>query len=195
MAVKREHVIQYFRSLLSILTLPFYDVATLAKLNMINRLNYEGAKPIARKIRIECRKGWKDKLYKPQFLMHKQIKYTLDPATNIARYKLVYQPVKVMDKISLMPIKQDFLGNMALWCYDSDTHETVIVFKNDEENFRMLDPMWIGNMSAADIDKLFRHDTFYEDKDAHQALLFQCVACLCYYRVIHAGSSWFEADH
>ncbi|MFS7936530.1 hypothetical protein Hanom_Chr05g00416661 [Helianthus anomalus] len=34
-AVKREHGIQYFRSLLSILTLPFYDVAALAKLELI----------------------------------------------------------------------------------------------------------------------------------------------------------------
>ncbi|MFS7974541.1 hypothetical protein Hanom_Chr09g00869971 [Helianthus anomalus] len=83
--------------------------------------------------------------------------------------------------------------------------EAVIVFKNDEENFRMLDLMWIVNMSAADIDKLFRHGIFYEDKfrhgifyedkDAHQALLFQRVACFCYYRMIHTGSSWSEADH
>ncbi|MFS7976613.1 hypothetical protein Hanom_Chr10g00894451 [Helianthus anomalus] len=81
-----------------------------------------------------------------------------------------------MDKIPLIKMKQDFLGNLALWCYDSDTHEAVIVFKNDEENFSMLDPMWIVNMSATDIDKLFRHDIFYEHKDANQALLFQCVA-------------------
>ncbi|MFS7948693.1 hypothetical protein Hanom_Chr06g00562911 [Helianthus anomalus] len=59
-------------------------------------------------------------------------------------------------------MKQNFLKNMRLWCYDSDTHEAVIVFK-DQENFCMLDPMWIVNMSAADINKLFRHDIFYED--------------------------------
>ncbi|MFS8001071.1 hypothetical protein Hanom_Chr13g01185911 [Helianthus anomalus] len=166
MAVKREHGIQYFRSLLCILTLPFYDVAALTKLNLINQSNEEGAKLFACKLRIERRKSCKDELYKPQFPfpMHEQIKYTLDPATNTACYKLVYQPVKVMDKIPLMPMKQDFLGNMALWCYNSDTHEAVIVFKNDEENIRMLDPMWIVNMSAADIDKLIRHDIFYEDK-------------------------------
>ncbi|MFS8001091.1 hypothetical protein Hanom_Chr13g01186111 [Helianthus anomalus] len=122
MAVKREHGIQYFRSLLSILTLAFYDVAALTKLNLINQSNDEGAKLFACKLRIERRKRWKDELYKPQFPfpMHEQIKYTLDPATNTACYKLVYQPVKVMDKIPLMPMKQDFLGNMALWCYDSD---------------------------------------------------------------------------
>ncbi|KAJ0795603.1 hypothetical protein HanPI659440_Chr04g0152391 [Helianthus annuus] len=141
------------------------------------------------------RKGWKDELYKPQFPMHEQIKYTLDPETNTARYKLLYKLVKVMDKIPLMPMKQDFLGNMVVWCYDSDTQEAVIVFKNDEDNFCMLDPMWIVNMSAADIKKLLQHDIFYEDKDAHQALLFQRVACFCYYRGIHAGSSWSEANH
>ncbi|KAJ0529210.1 hypothetical protein HanHA89_Chr10g0375161 [Helianthus annuus] len=194
-AIKREHGIQYFKSLLSILTLPFYDVAALAKLELINRSNYEGAKLFTRKLRIERRRGWKDELYKPQFPMHEQIKYTLDPTTNTARYRLVYKPVKVLDKIPLMPMKQDILENMALWCYDSDTHEAVIVFGNDEESFRILDSMWIVNLSAADINKLFRHDIFYEDKDAHQALLFQHIACFCYYRGIHAGSSWSEADH
>ncbi|MFS7951481.1 hypothetical protein Hanom_Chr07g00595631 [Helianthus anomalus] len=178
-AVKRENGIQYINSLLSILTLPFYDVATLAKLKLINRSNFEGATLFARKIRIERRKGWKDELYKPQSPMHEQIKYTLDPNTNTAQYKLVYQPVKIMDKIPLMPMKLDVLGNMKLWCYDSDTYEVVIGFKNDEDNFRMLDPMWIVNMSAGDIKTLFQHDIFYEDKDTHQALLFQRVACLC----------------
>ncbi|MFS7982357.1 hypothetical protein Hanom_Chr10g00961881 [Helianthus anomalus] len=55
--------------------------------------------------------------------------------------------------------------------------------------------MWIVNMLAADIDRLFRHDIFYEDKDASQALRFQRVACFCYYRGIHAGSSWSEIGH
>ncbi|KAJ0928863.1 hypothetical protein HanRHA438_Chr04g0198701 [Helianthus annuus] len=194
-AVKRENGIQYFNSFLSILTLPFYDVAALEKLNLINRSNYEGATLFARNLRIERRKGWKDELYKPQFPMYEQIKYALDPDTNTARYKLVYQPMKVMDKIPLMPMKQDVLGNMKLWCYDSDTHEAVIVFKNDEDNFRMLDPMWIVNMSAGDIKTLFQHNIFYEDKDAYQVLLFQRVACFCYYRGIHAGSSWSETGH
>ncbi|MFS7979058.1 hypothetical protein Hanom_Chr10g00922901 [Helianthus anomalus] len=116
MAVKRENGIQYFNSLLSILTLPFYDVAALAKLNLINRSNYEGATLFVRKLRIERHKGWKDELYKPQFPIHEQIKYTLDLDTNTARYKLVYKPMKVMDKILLMPMKQDFWGNMKLWC-------------------------------------------------------------------------------
>ncbi|MFS7936528.1 hypothetical protein Hanom_Chr05g00416641 [Helianthus anomalus] len=44
---------------------------------------------------------------------------------------------------------------MALWFLDKiplmandTTHEAVIIFKNDEENFHMLDQMWIVNMSA-----------------------------------------------
>ncbi|MFS7936529.1 hypothetical protein Hanom_Chr05g00416651 [Helianthus anomalus] len=60
-------------------------------------------------LRIERRRGWKDELYKPQFLMHEQIKYTLDPATNTARYKLVYKLGKVLDKIPLMAMIQDIL--------------------------------------------------------------------------------------
>ncbi|MFS7911600.1 hypothetical protein Hanom_Chr02g00120061 [Helianthus anomalus] len=71
-------------------------------------------------------------MYKPQFPIYQQIKFTLDSSTNTARYKLVYQPAKVMDKIPLMPMKQNFLESMALSCYDSNTHEVVIVFKDDQ---------------------------------------------------------------
>ncbi|MFS7903238.1 hypothetical protein Hanom_Chr01g00021661 [Helianthus anomalus] len=166
-AIKAEFSIQYFSSLLSILSLPFYDVAALTKLKLVNRSNFEGATLFARKIKINKRKGWKDEFYKPQFPIYQQIKFTLDPTTNTTRYKLICQPAKVLNKIPLMPMEQNFLEEMALWCYDSDTHEAVIVFKVDRENFRMLDPMWIVNMSANDINKLFRHDIFYEDKDAH----------------------------
>ncbi|KAM0064376.1 hypothetical protein Hdeb2414_s0003g00102271 [Helianthus debilis subsp. tardiflorus] len=134
-AVKREHGIQYFKSLLSILILPFYNVVALARLELINRSNLEGAKLFARKLRIERRKGWKDELYKPQIPMYEQIKFTLDPTRNTARYRLVYKPVKVLDWIPLMPMEQDIHANMALWCYDSDTHEAVIGFRNNKENF------------------------------------------------------------
>ncbi|MFS8024918.1 hypothetical protein Hanom_Chr16g01468931 [Helianthus anomalus] len=146
------------------------------------------------KLKINRRIGWKDELYKPKFPIYQQIKYTLDLSTNTARYKLVYQPEKVMDKIPLMPMKQNLLENMELWFYDSETHEVVIVFIDDQENLCMLDPMWIINMYASDINKLFRHDIFYEDKDVHQALRFQCVACFCFYLGLHAGSTW-SAKH
>ncbi|KAJ0836758.1 hypothetical protein HanRHA438_Chr16g0770611 [Helianthus annuus] len=167
-AIKREFGIQYFRSLLSILSLPFYDVAALTKIDLINRSKFDGATLFERLIRMNKKAGWKDKSYKPQFPRHQQIKFTLDPETNTGRYRLVYEPARVVEKIPLMPMQQDFLGDMRLWCYDSDTHEAVIVF-NDDKNFRIiLDPMWLVNMSASDIAKLYRHDIFYEDKDAHQ---------------------------
>ncbi|MFS7952106.1 hypothetical protein Hanom_Chr07g00603031 [Helianthus anomalus] len=93
MAVKREHGIQYFKLPLSILTLLFYDVAALAKMNVISQSNFEGVTLFSHKLRMECRKGWKDELYKPQFPMHEQIKHTLDPETNAALYKHVYKLV------------------------------------------------------------------------------------------------------
>ncbi|KAF5757961.1 hypothetical protein HanXRQr2_Chr16g0723891 [Helianthus annuus] len=179
-AIKRAFGIQYFRSLLSILSLPFYDVASLTKLELVNRAKFEGATLFERKIKFNKRSCWKDESYKPQFPIYQQIKFTLDPTTNTARYKLVYQPTKVMDKIPLMPMKQNFLNDMRLGCYDPDTHEAVTVFNGDRENFRMLDPMRSVNMSANDISKLFRHDILYEDNDAHQALKFQHVACYCF---------------
>ncbi|MFS7917142.1 hypothetical protein Hanom_Chr03g00185521 [Helianthus anomalus] len=104
-AVKHEQGIQYYNSLLRILTLPFYDAAALARLELINRSNYECATLFARKLQMECRKGWKDELYKPYFQLYEQIKFTLDPVTNTARNRLVYQPVKVLDKIPLLKMK------------------------------------------------------------------------------------------
>ncbi|MFS7985240.1 hypothetical protein Hanom_Chr11g00996181 [Helianthus anomalus] len=104
-AIKREFGIQYFRKLLSILSLPFYDVAALTKLELINRSNFEGNTLFVRKIKFNKRTGWKDESYKPQFPIYQQLQFTLDPATNTARYKLVYQPAKVLDKIPFMPMK------------------------------------------------------------------------------------------
>ncbi|MFS7911599.1 hypothetical protein Hanom_Chr02g00120051 [Helianthus anomalus] len=57
MAIKREHDIQYFRSLLSIPSLPFYDVTALRKMELINRSNFEGATFFARKLKINRRIG------------------------------------------------------------------------------------------------------------------------------------------
>ncbi|MFS8003855.1 hypothetical protein Hanom_Chr13g01218791 [Helianthus anomalus] len=54
-AIKREFGIQYFSSLLSILSLPFYDVVALTKLELVNRSNFEGASLFARKIKINKR--------------------------------------------------------------------------------------------------------------------------------------------
>ncbi|MFS7935243.1 hypothetical protein Hanom_Chr05g00401191 [Helianthus anomalus] len=71
-AIKHEFGIQYFSSILSILSLPFYDVAALTKPELINRSNFEGDTFFARKIKVNKRTGWKDELYKPQ----------LDPSTN-----------------------------------------------------------------------------------------------------------------
>ncbi|KAM0040729.1 hypothetical protein Hdeb2414_s0012g00397431 [Helianthus debilis subsp. tardiflorus] len=75
-AIKHEHGIQYFNSMLSILSLPFYDAAALSKLEIINCTNYYGATLFARKLKFERRRGWKDESYKPQFLVYQQIKYT-----------------------------------------------------------------------------------------------------------------------
>ncbi|KAJ0786538.1 hypothetical protein HanOQP8_Chr02g0072391 [Helianthus annuus] len=70
-AIKREFGIQYFRSLLSISSLPFYDVAALTKLELINRSNFEGATLFERTIKINKNSGWKDESYKPQFPIYK----------------------------------------------------------------------------------------------------------------------------
>ncbi|KAM0034510.1 hypothetical protein Hdeb2414_s0016g00498721 [Helianthus debilis subsp. tardiflorus] len=190
MVVKRESGLQYFRSLLSILSLPYYDVAVLAQLNVINRVEDKMVDLFAKKIRLERRKGWKDPLYKPQFPRYEQIRFTLDPDTNTARYRLVYDPPKVMKKIPLLKMKTDFLGNFRCWVYDADTGEAVILFRDSEENFRMIDPMWITNMSKSDIIVLKDHEINYLVRDREQAMKFQKMALYCFNLLVNAGSAW-----
>ncbi|MFS8026100.1 hypothetical protein Hanom_Chr16g01483001 [Helianthus anomalus] len=57
MVIKREYGIQYFSSLLSILSLPFYDIAALTKLELVNHSNFEGATLLERKIKMNKRPG------------------------------------------------------------------------------------------------------------------------------------------
>ncbi|KAJ0467707.1 hypothetical protein HanIR_Chr14g0688261 [Helianthus annuus] len=190
MVVKRETGLQYFRTLLSILTLPYYDVAVLAQLDVINRAKEQMVDLFAKKIRLERRLGWKDPLYKPQFPRYEQIRFTLDPETNTARYRLVYDPPKVMKKIPLLKMKTDFLGNFRCWVYDADTGEAVILFRDNSENFRIIDPMWITNMSRSDIIILKDHEINYLVQDRDQAMKFQRMARYCFNLLVNAGSAW-----
>ncbi|KAL9999120.1 hypothetical protein Hdeb2414_s0006g00220751 [Helianthus debilis subsp. tardiflorus] len=190
MVVKRESGLQYFGTLLSILTLPYYDVAVLAQLDVINRSKEHMVDLFAKKIRLERRLGWKDPLYKPQFPRYEQIKFTLDPETNTARYRLVYDPPRVMKKIPLLKMKTDFLENFRCWVYDADTGEAVIVFNDNQENFRIIDPMWIANMSRSDIIILKDHEINYLVQDRDQAMKFQRMARYCFNLLINAGSTW-----
>ncbi|MFS7899304.1 hypothetical protein Hanom_Chr05g00420571 [Helianthus anomalus] len=83
-AIKREHGIQYFNSLMSILSLPHYDVSTLTQIRVFSCLG----------------NGWmEDKLYKPQFPERVEIRFSLDSETNTGRYKLTYKAARVMKKI------------------------------------------------------------------------------------------------
>ncbi|KAJ0773612.1 hypothetical protein HanOQP8_Chr03g0101281 [Helianthus annuus] len=190
MVVKRENGLQYFRTLLSILSLPYYDVAVLAQLDVINRDEEKMVDLFAKKIRLERRRGWKDPLYKPQFPRYEQIRFTLDPETNTARYRLVYDPPKVMKKIPLLKMKTDFLGNFRCWVYDADTGEAVILFRDSQENFRIIDPMWITNMSRSDIIVLKDHEINYLVRDREQAMKFQKMALYCFNLLVNAGSAW-----
>ncbi|KAF5802520.1 hypothetical protein HanXRQr2_Chr06g0260431 [Helianthus annuus] len=190
MVVKRECGLQYFRSLLSILSLPYYDVAVLAQLDVINRVEDKMVDLFAKKIRLERRRGWKDPLYKPQFPRYEQIRFTLDPETNTSPYRLVYDPPKVMKKIPLLKMKTDFLRNFRCWVYDADTGEAVILFRDSQENFRIIDPMWITNMSRSDIIVLKDHEINYLVRDREQAMKFQKMALYCFNLLVNAGSAW-----
>ncbi|MFS7917433.1 hypothetical protein Hanom_Chr03g00189041 [Helianthus anomalus] len=92
MAIKRESGIQYFDSLLSILSLTHYDVSALTRIGVINCTDDFGFCLFAKKIKMEKRICWKDEIYKPNFPQRIQIPFTLDPETNTSRYLLKYKP-------------------------------------------------------------------------------------------------------
>ncbi|MFS7992806.1 hypothetical protein Hanom_Chr12g01086631 [Helianthus anomalus] len=85
-----------------------------------------------------------------------------DPTTNTGKYKFKYKAPDILKHIPLPKMSQDFLGNMHLWCYDGDTTEAVIVFKDETPNFRIFDSMWIVNLSKNDIAPLVHHDIVFE---------------------------------
>ncbi|MFS7947419.1 hypothetical protein Hanom_Chr06g00548071 [Helianthus anomalus] len=82
---------------------------------------------------------------------------------------------------------------MKLWCYNSDTSKTLIVYKDDTLNFQILDCVWIVNTSRKDIQTLFNNMIFYEDNNVVQALKFKKVVRICYYYGLNSGGVWTSA--
>ncbi|MFS8019465.1 hypothetical protein Hanom_Chr15g01404091 [Helianthus anomalus] len=93
-----------------------------------------------------------------------------------------------------MKLEQDFHEEFRGSYYDSSTAETVISLRSKEmfiwRCIRILDPMWLVNLSNKDVECLFFTKIWYEAADKVQAMQYQNVINTCYAKDIHSGRMW-----
>ncbi len=68
----------------------------------------------------------------------------------------------------------------------------MIVLKNDPKIYRKIrvwDPMWLMNLSEADMQTLNKNQIHFQDQDADQAVRFQKMVRYCAAKKIHSGQS------
>ena len=114
-----------------------------------------------------------------------------DPVTKRPKVTLKWKPPKVMKVIPLPKLKQDFSRHFRWWYYDWRSSEAVIVLDVDGnwETIRILDPMWLTNLSEDDVYTLYKCQIFFDVRDMDQALRYMRVIRVCFAHKIHAGIS------
>ncbi|MFS8019794.1 hypothetical protein Hanom_Chr15g01407871 [Helianthus anomalus] len=79
-----------------------------------------------------------------------------------------------MRNMQLRKIEQDFCEEFRGWYYDPEAAEAVIGLRNKEawmwRGVRILDPMWLVNLSKKDIEWLFFTKIWYFEVDKVQAI-------------------------
>ena len=97
-----------------------------------------------------------------------------------------------MKKIPFMPMEQNVCHNMRCWCYHTNTGEAMIVLAENGRwrTIKILDPIWLMNMSKSDIEALFLNKLLYRPEDYDLAKQFIDMVEVCYAYDIHAGSEW-----
>ena len=102
------------------------------------------------------------------------------------------QAAKEMKKISFKEMEHDVCQNLRCWYYHAGTGETVIVLSENKRwrTIRIFDPIWIANMSKADIERLFLNQLLYRSEDFDMAKIFPDDVSFCYVYDVHAGSDW-----
>ncbi|MFS7919260.1 hypothetical protein Hanom_Chr03g00210651 [Helianthus anomalus] len=107
-------------------------------------------------------------------------KIEIDPITQLPVVTLIVKRPRAMKH--MMKLEQDSHSNFRWWDYDPETGEAVIVLKSEGfwSAIRILDPMWLLNLSEKDIEFLYynqnmlsstRYSTGYAVPECHQNLL------------------------
>ncbi|KAL8257365.1 hypothetical protein R6Q59_029406 [Mikania micrantha] len=188
-AVKRERGIDYFKHPHDFKTLPGFEVNQLARMKLLYSEDSGMSAWFSRQIQYEYRKRWVN--FQPQ-QPERYYLPEIDGDTRKHKVILKWLPPKVMKKIPLRKMRQDFMEGFRWWYYDGRTGEAVIVLCKDKkwETIRIFEPMWLTNLSHTDVQALFRHQIFFDVQDMVQALQFMRVIRLCSIFKIHAGADW-----
>ncbi|MFS7929981.1 hypothetical protein Hanom_Chr04g00338821 [Helianthus anomalus] len=90
---------------------------------------------------------------------------------------LIYNRKKAMKNMPLVKMEQDFHNDFRWWHYNKQTGEAVIVLCNygNWRTIRILDLMWIVNLSQKDIKLLYYNKIYYTVEDVVHAMQYQNV--------------------
>ncbi|KAD6118944.1 hypothetical protein E3N88_10215 [Mikania micrantha] len=188
-AVKRERGIDYFKHPHDFKTLPGFEVNQLARLKLLYSEDSGMSSWFSRQIQYEYRKRWVN--FQPQ-QPERYYLPEIDGDTRKHKVILKWLPPKVLKKIPLRKMRQDFMDGFRWWYYDGRTGEAVIVLCKDKqwETVTIFEPMWLTNLSHKDVIALYRHQIFFDVQDMEQALQFMRVIRICICLKVHAGADW-----
>ncbi|KAI3784194.1 hypothetical protein L1987_43288 [Smallanthus sonchifolius] len=160
-ALKRSDGVQYLKPRIKYFnTLPRCEMNGLATKPLINRSNYGLANVIANMIKKEGGSGKYERL-KPQKGKRAKI---IDKKTGIATWKYKFKPVRVVQKIPLKNIPQDFLGNMKWWYVDVNIGEARIDDKDNKVIVSFYYAKNLINFSKKDQRTLRKNEIMFTDE-------------------------------
>ena len=189
-AIKRTNGIDYLKSVRDFQeAYPHFDLMVLGMKRLIYGEEHEWAKWLSKKL-WEAYKFNKWDVIRPTRVERIEDKAKIDPNTNLPKVVLKYAKPCTLKKIPLREMPQDFTPHFKWWYYDNHTGEAVIsLVKNGKgETIRVLEPMWLINLSLQDIDTLYYNKMMFRMEDMMMALQFEMVIRICFAYQIHAGA-------
>ena len=102
---------------------------------------------------------------------------------------LKVKPPKTLKTVPVKTLPQDMYQSFNRWYYDYRTGEAVIVLSSGltTKLIKILDPMFLVNLSESDNDKLFKSEILIEGREDYDlAMQYQRVVRVCHEHGIHS---------
>ena len=188
-AVRRSVGVQYFKRVQDLRSLPYWDVRSLVKKKLLGAERNGYIRHFVDQLTYEANTKWKN--YRPQF-PERIVKSNELKENGLPKVILKYKAPRVIKRIPFMPMEQNVCHNMRCWCYFPTTGEAVIVLSENGKwrTIKILDPIWLVNMSKSDIEALFLNKLNYRPEDFDLAKPFIDMVEMCYAYEVNAGSKW-----
>lgn len=124
--VKWDHGIQQFNHIIDVLSMPRWDVSTLARKPFMNRGGNHLGDWFYRHLVLEVRYGFE--FIKPQGQTRKYVD-EFYPHTGWINLVLKVKPPHTLQKVPLKTFPQSIYKRFNRWYYDDKTSEAVVVFR------------------------------------------------------------------